>query len=218
MQKQGWKTPGFSSCARQIHTSGIHSSYPQEIHAIYSVLLVLLLSEICAVNRHDTSVRLVPNQEKEYVKAIYCHPAYLTYMQTTLCKMLGWMKHKLESRLLGEISITSDRQMTPPVWQKAKKNQRASDESKIGEWKSWSKTKIMVSGPITSWQINGETMEKVRDYLGWLQITADGDYSHEIKRHLLLGRKAITNLVRILKSVDTTFQQRSVWSKPWFSH
>ena len=57
---------------------------------------------------------------KEYVKAVYCHPAYLTYMQSTSCKMSGWMKHKLESRLPGEISITSDTQMTPPLWQKAK--------------------------------------------------------------------------------------------------
>ena len=54
---------------------------------------------------------------KEYIKAVYCHPAYLTYMQSTSCKMLGWMKHKLESTLLGEISITSDRQMTSPLWQ-----------------------------------------------------------------------------------------------------
>ena len=59
---------------------------------------------------------------KEYVKAVYCHPAYLTYMQSTSCEMPGWMKHKLESRLLGEISITSDMQMTPPLWQKAKRN------------------------------------------------------------------------------------------------
>ena len=59
---------------------------------------------------------------KEYIKAVYCHPAYLTYMQSTLRKMLDWMKHKLESRLLGEISITSDMQITPPLWQKAKKN------------------------------------------------------------------------------------------------
>ena len=59
---------------------------------------------------------------KEYIKAVYCHPAYLTYMQSTSCEMLGWMKHKLESRLLGEISITSDMQMTPPLWQKVKKN------------------------------------------------------------------------------------------------
>ena len=59
---------------------------------------------------------------KEYVKAVYCHPTYLTYMQSTSCEMLGWMKNKLESRLLGEISITSDMQMTPPLWQKAKRN------------------------------------------------------------------------------------------------
>ena len=59
---------------------------------------------------------------KEYVKAVCCHPAYLTYMQSTSCLMPGWMKHKLESRLPGERSITSDRQMTPPLWQKVKRN------------------------------------------------------------------------------------------------
>ena len=53
---------------------------------------------------------------KQYVKAVYCHSAYLTYMQTTSCEMPGWMNHKLESRLLGEISITSDMQMTLPLW------------------------------------------------------------------------------------------------------
>ena len=62
---------------------------------------------------------------KEYIKAVYCHPAYLASMQRTSCEMPGWMKHKLESRLPGEISITSDTQMTPPLWQKAKKNYRA---------------------------------------------------------------------------------------------
>ena len=59
---------------------------------------------------------------KEYVKAVYCHPAYLTYMQSTSRETLGWKKHKLESRLLGEIPITSDMQMTVPLWQKVKKN------------------------------------------------------------------------------------------------
>ena len=62
------------------------------------------------------------NLLKEYVKAVYCHPAYLTYMQSTSCEILGWMKHKLESRLLREISITSVTQMTPSLWQKAKRN------------------------------------------------------------------------------------------------
>ena len=59
---------------------------------------------------------------KENIKAVYCHPAYLTYMQSTSCEMLGWMKHQLDSRLSGEISITSDTQMIPPLWQKVKKN------------------------------------------------------------------------------------------------
>ena len=59
---------------------------------------------------------------KEYIKAVYCHPACLTYMQSTSCKISGWMKHKLESRLPGEISITSDTKMTQPLWQKVKRN------------------------------------------------------------------------------------------------
>ena len=61
-------------------------------------------------------------EEKEYFKAVYCHPAYLTYMQSTPWEMLGWIKYKLESRLPGEISITSDMQVTPPLWQKIKKS------------------------------------------------------------------------------------------------
>ena len=59
---------------------------------------------------------------KEYVKAVYCNPAYLTYMQNTSYEMPGWMKHKLESRLLGEITVNSDMQKTPPLWQKGKRN------------------------------------------------------------------------------------------------
>ena len=59
---------------------------------------------------------------KEYIKAVYCHLAYLTFMQSTSCEMPGWIKHKLESRLPGEISITSDMHMTPPLWQKVKRN------------------------------------------------------------------------------------------------
>ena len=73
------------------------------------------------------------------------------------------------------------------------------------------KTKIMASGPISSWEIDGETVETVSDFiLGGSKITADGDCSHEIKRHLLLGRKAMTNLDSILKSKDITYQQISI--------
>ena len=64
--------------------------------------------------------------EKDYVKAVYCHPAYLTDIESTSFKMLGWRKHKLESRLPGEISISADMQMTPPFWQKVKRNSTAS--------------------------------------------------------------------------------------------
>ena len=70
----------------------------------------------------DVEQQTVSKSGKEYVKAVCCDPVYLTYMQSTSCKMLGWMKHKLESRLPAEISKTSDMQGTPPLWQKAKKN------------------------------------------------------------------------------------------------
>ena len=70
----------------------------------------------------DIEQRTGSHLGKEYVKAVYCHPDYLTYVQCTSCEMPGWIMHKLESSLQGEISITSDMQMTPPVWQKAKRN------------------------------------------------------------------------------------------------
>ena len=70
---------------------------------------------------------------KEYIKAVYCYLAYLTSMQSTLCKMPGWMKHKLESGLLGEISITSDMQMTPPYGRKQRRTEESPDEGERGE-------------------------------------------------------------------------------------
>ena len=86
------------------------------------------------------------------------------------------------------------------------------ESEKVGLKLNIQKTKIMASVPITSWQIDGETMETMTDFVfrGAPKITADGDCSHEIKRHLLLGRKAMTNLDSILKSRDITCQQRSV--------
>ena len=87
--------------------------------------------------------------------------------------MLGWRTHKLESRLPGEISVTSDTQMTPPLWQKELKSllMKVKEESeKVGLKVNIQKTKIMASGPITSWQIDGETMETVSDFiLGGIQ-------------------------------------------------
>ena len=90
--------------------------------------------------------------------------------------------------------------MTPPLWQKVKRNKKPLDESECGEWKvglklNIQKTKIMASGPTTSWEIDGETVETVSDFIfGGSKVTADSDCSHEIKRCLLLGRKVMTNL------------------------
>ena len=102
--------------------------------------------------------------------------------------------------------------MTPPLWQKVKKLlTKVKEESESSNLKlNIQKTKIMASGFITSWQIDGETMERVTDFifLG-SKITADCNYSHETKRHFLLGRKAMTNLDSILKSRDITFLAKS---------
>ena len=91
------------------------------------------------------------------------------------------------------------------------------DSEKVDLKLSIQKTKIMASGPITSWQIDGETMETVTDLIFWgSKITADGDCSHEIKRHLLLGRKVMTNLGNVLKSRDITFPTKVLIVKLWF--
>ena len=119
-------------------------------------------------------------------------------------------KHKLESRFRESMSVTSDAQMTTTfmaeskevksLWMKVKE-----ESEKVGLKLNIQKTKIMASGPITSWQIDGETMETVTDFiLLGSKITADGDCSHEIRRRLLLGRKVMANLDSILKSRDIT--------------
>ena len=115
--------------------------------------------------------------------------------------------------MLGEISITSDMQMTPPLWQKVKRNSllMKKESKKAGLKLNIEKTKIMASSPITSWQIDGETVETVADFSFLVsEITADGDCSHEIKRCLLLGRKVMTNLDSLLKSRHITLPKKSV--------
>ena len=151
---------------------------------------------------------------KEYVKAVYCYPAYLAYMQRISCEMLGWMNHKMESRSLGERSATSDMQIDTTLMAECKKELKSllmkvkEESEKAGLKFNIQKTKIMASSPITSWQIDGETVETVTDFiLGGSKITADDDCSYEI-RCLLLGRKAMTNLDSILKSRDITFSTK----------
>ena len=112
---------------------------------------------------------------KENVKAVYCHPACLTHIQSTSCKMPGWMKHKLESRFLGEISITTGTQMTPLTLMAESEElksllMKVKEESEKADLKLIIQiTKIMASSPITSWQIDGKTMETGTDYFGGLQ-------------------------------------------------
>ena len=120
--------------------------------------------------------------------------------------MPGWMKHKLDPRLPGEISTTSDMQITTLMAQSEEELRsllmKVKEESeKVGLKLNIQNTKIMASGPLTSWQIDGETVETVADFiLGGSQITANGDCSLEIKRYLLLGRKSMTKLDSVLKS------------------
>ena len=157
----------------------------------------------------DIEQRTGSKSGKEYVKAIYCHPDYLPYMQSTSCEMLGWRKHQRESRLSGEninnLRYTDDTTLMAESEEELKSLLRKVKEKSENAVLKFSiqKTKIMASSPNTSWQIEGETMETVRDFLFLSsKITADGDCSHEIKRCLLLGRKVMTNLDSILKSRD----------------
>ena len=147
---------------------------------------------------------------KEYIKAVYCHPAYLTYMQSTLCKMPGWMKHtriKIAGRKVNNLRYADNTTFMAESKEELKSLlMKVKEESeKVGLKLNIQKTKIKASGPITSWQIDGETMESVTDFIFWgSKIMADGDCSHEIKRCLLLGRKAMINLDNRLKSRDIT--------------
>ena len=107
---------------------------------------------------------------KEYVKAVYCYPVYLAYMQSTSYKMLGWMKHKLESGLLGEILVTSDVQVT--ILMAATEEELKSilmkvkeESEKAGLKLNIQTTKIVALGPITSWQIDEGTAVKVTDFI-----------------------------------------------------
>ena len=153
---------------------------------------------------------------KGYIKAVYCHLAYLTYMQSTSWEILGWMKHKAGIKIARR-NINNLRYADYTTLMSESKEELKSllmkvkeESEKVGLKLNIQKTKIMASGPITSWEIGGKTMERVRDFIwGGSKITADGDCSNEIKRYLLLGRKSSTNLDSILKIRDLC-QQRSI--------
>ena len=142
---------------------------------------------------------------KEYIKAVYCHPAYLTYMQSTSREMPGWMKQKLETRLPREISVNlryaDDTTLMAESEEELKSLlMKVKEESeKAGLKLNIQKMKIMASSPITSWKIDGEAVETVTDFifLG-SKITVDSDQNHAIKRRLLLAKKSMTNLDSVI--------------------
>ena len=144
---------------------------------------------------------------KEYIKAVYCHPDYLTYMQSTSWEMPGWMKHKLESSVPWEMSITWDIQKTLRLPQKTKRNKRVSWIERR-EWKSWLKTQHSDhkdhgnQSHLFMENRWGNNAYSDRIYFLGLKSHWEGDCSHEIKRFLLLGRKAMTKLNSTLKSRD----------------
>ena len=142
-------------------------------------------------------------------KTVYCHPAYLTYMQSTSCKMLDEAQAGMK---ISAININNLRYADDTTLNAERKEELKSLLIKVNEESEKSglkfniqKTKIMASTPITSWQINGEKEETVTAFLFLgSQITVDSDYRHEIKSHLLLRRKAMIDLDSVLKSRDIT--------------
>ena len=140
---------------------------------------------------------------KEYVKAVYCHPAYLTYTQSTSCEMLWWMKHKLESRLPGEISITSDMQMLPTLWQKRRGIKEPwwkwKESGKPGSKFNIQNTKIMASGPIPPPRFYRYKREEV--ILGLLKF------------HLLLKHPQCEQTQPLFSMPDTHLLNEYLWKE-----
>ena len=160
--------------------------------------------------------RLIPNRKRSRSRLYVV--TLLTYMQSTSWGTLGWRKYKLEWRLPEETSITSDCRWHYPLTEseeelKSLLIKEKEESEKIGLKLNILKAKIMASNANTSWQVDGETVETVADIIFFggkegSKIIADGDCSHEIIRHLLLGRKVMTNLDSILKCRDSTLSTK----------
>uniref|UniRef100_A0AC11ENR7 Uncharacterized protein n=1 Tax=Ovis aries TaxID=9940 RepID=A0AC11ENR7_SHEEP len=142
---------------------------------------------------------------KEYVKAVYCHPAYLTYAEYIMQNARldeAQIGIQIARRNINNLKYADDTTLMAESKELKSLLMKAKEENeKVGLKLNIQKTRIMVSGPITSWQTDGETVGTVKDFIFWgSKINADGDCSHEIKRRLLLGRKAMTNPDSILHS------------------
>ena len=142
---------------------------------------------------------------KEYVKAVCCHPAYSTYMRNARLDE-AQAGIKMARRTINNLRYADDTTVMAESKELKSLLMKVKEEcEKVGLKLNIQKTKIMASGTITSWQIEGEIMKTVRDFiLGGSKRTADGDCSYEIKKRLLLGRKVMTNLDSILKNRDIT--------------
>ena len=152
------------------------------------------------------------NLGKEYVKAVYCHPAYLTSITEYIIQnaRMDEAQAGIARGSINNLRYTDDTTLMAKSEEELKRLLKVKEErEKPGLKLNIQKTKIMASGPITLWQIDGEMVETVADFifLG-SKITADGDCSHEIKRCLLLGKKAKANLDSILKSRDIILQTK----------
>ena len=137
---------------------------------------------------------------KEYVKAVYCHPAYLTYTMWNVRLDEAQAGIKIAGRSISNLRYADDTTLMAEGEEELKSllMKMKEESEKVGLKLNIQKTEIMASGPIISWRIDGETIEIVTDYFFGSKITADGDCSHEIKRHLLLERKAMINLVTLV--------------------
>ena len=160
---------------------------------------------------------------KEYVKAVYCHPAYLAYMQMYIM----WNARldeaqvgiKIAGRIVNNLRYADDTTLMAESEKELKSllTKVKKESEKVGLKLNIQKTKIMASSPITSWQLDGETMEIVTGFiLRGSKITVNNDCSHEIKRFLILGRKSMTNLDSKLKTRDITLLTKVHLSKLCF--
>ena len=157
-----------------------------------------------------------------YIKAVYCLPTYLTYAQYIIRNARleeAQAGIKIARRNISNLRYVDD----STLMEESKKELKSllmkvkKESEKVSLKLSTQKTKIMASGSITSWQIYGETVETVADFIFWgSKITADGDCNHETKRRLLLGRKVMTNIDNLLKSRDITWPTKVVYSRLWF--
>ena len=155
---------------------------------------------------------------KEYIKAVYCHPVYLTYYAEYITQNARLDEAQAEAQAgikIARRNINKLRNadnttlMTESEELKSLLKKVKLESEKVGLKLNNKETKSTASSPITSWQIDGETVQRVRDFiLGWSKIAAEGDCTHEIKRCVLLGRKAMTNLDNILKSRNITLSTK----------